>query len=67
LGKEDIAGLISLARFINKKFSLLSGQSLNKSSCLSPITHAELSADWKTTDSIEVFSNTVTEDTCINV
>src|SRR5271166_3414901 len=44
---------------------LLSGQSLNKFSCLSSITYAELSVDWKITDSIETFSNTVTENTCI--
>ena len=47
--------------------SLLSGQELNKFSWLSAMTYSEPSASWKTTDSIEAFSNTVTENTCINV
>ena len=47
--------------------SLLSGQSLNKFNWLPPMTNSEPSAVCKITDSIEVFSNTVTENTCINV
>jgi hypothetical protein len=47
--------------------SLLSGQELNKFNWLSAMTYSEPSVSWKTTDSIEAFSNTVTENTCINV
>ena len=47
--------------------SLLSGQSLNKFNWLPPMTNSEPSAVCKITDSIEVFSNTVTDNTCIYV
>lgn len=47
--------------------SLPSGQYLNRFNWLSSMTGAELAADCKIIDSIEAFSNTVTENTCINV
>ena len=47
--------------------SLLSGQEPNKFNWLSSMTISEPSGVCKMIDSIDAFSNTVTENTCINV
>ena len=47
--------------------TLLSGQLSNRFNWLPFIASSELSVVCKITDSIEAFSNTVTENTCINV
>ena len=70
---EEIAGVglsqLNTVHSLLRKavLPLLSGQSMNKFNWLSVSKTLELSAVCRITDSIEAFSNTVTENTCINV
>lgn len=68
---DSIVGLIPkekvLLMFMYYLIPLLSGQKLNKSNWLPFMSHPELLVVCEIKDSIETFSNAVTENTCINV